>query len=390
MVKVHDRAAPATSAGVIKQRSVPRAAAPPRPAPTRRRLLAYRGPARLEMDDATWWSVLAGFGASFALIATLRPELLPLAGALLLLLVGLLLTSPAYLLLDATVVGAVVLVAITLANRDVQWLPTLELVMIGALVLSCARQRERRGVAEKIGGVDEADTVLIDLRDRLRARTAIPPLPRDWHLDVELRQAGGDRFGGDFVLAATPEPGRLDVVVVDVSGKGRTAGGRALLLAGAFAALLDSVPQDRFLPMANQHVLRHGDDDGFATAVHFSLDLLTGIFVISAAGHPPAAQHHAGSGRWTLLEPQQGLPLGILPDAAYPVTAGHLAPGDALMLYTDGLVEAEGVDVSRGIDRLLGAAEAVLLRGDAGSAQRLVDAIGGTGDDRGLVLLHRH
>jgi len=69
-----------------------------------------------------------------------------------------------------------------------------------------------------------------------------------------------------------------------------------------------------------------------------------------------------------------------------------LQRGDALMLYTDGLVEAPGRDIDAGTDRLLGEAERMLTTGFSKGAPALVTAmqqqIGGS-DDRALVLLWR-
>ena len=89
---------------------------------------------------------------------------------------------------------------------------------------------------------------------------------------------------------------RLEVVVVDVSGKGEQAGTRSLLLSGAFGGLLSALPPAEFLPAANDYLLRQDWEEGFATAIHLHLDLATGDFEIRTAGHPPAVQLHAGSG----------------------------------------------------------------------------------------------
>jgi serine phosphatase RsbU (regulator of sigma subunit) len=71
---------------------------------------------------------------------------------------------------------------------------------------------------------------------------------------------------------------------------------------------------------------------------------------------------------------------------------GVLQRGDALMLYTDGLVEAPGRDIDVGTDRLLGEAERMLASGFRAGAPALVAAmqreIGGS-DDCALVLLWR-
>ena len=174
-----------------------------------------------------------------------------------------------------------------------------------------------------------------------------------------------------------------------MSGKGLQAGTRALLLSGAFGGLLGSVPAGEFLAAANRYLLRQDWDEGFATAVHLVVNLKTGEYECYSAGHPPIAQLAAGSGKWSLLD-TVGPALGILDDVAYRPTHGKLAPGDALMLYTDGLIELPGRDLSIGLDRLLGAAETLQTRGFNGGADRVVDAVARkTNDDRAIVLLWR-
>jgi hypothetical protein len=63
--------------------------------------------------------------------------------------------------------------------------------------------------------------------------------------------------------------------------------------------------------------------------------------------------------------------------------------GDALLLYTDGMVETRTRDISLGIDKMLGQAER-LLRGEfEGGATRLIESLGSRNDDRALLLVHR-
>jgi serine phosphatase RsbU (regulator of sigma subunit) len=63
--------------------------------------------------------------------------------------------------------------------------------------------------------------------------------------------------------------------------------------------------------------------------------------------------------------------------------------GDALLLYTDGLVESPNRDIAFGIDKLLGEAERLVQHGFAGGAERLVDSVNTETDDRALLLLYR-
>ena len=61
------------------------------------------------------------------------------------------------------------------------------------------------------------------------------------------------------------------------------------------------MPPREFLTAANAYLLSQRWDEGFATAVHVSLDLVSGHFEVWTAGHPPAVHLAAGSGRWSAL-----------------------------------------------------------------------------------------
>jgi hypothetical protein len=334
--------------------------------------------------------MLAASGVAFAAVAFAAPEHLPAAALALWPVAAMAVPRPLYLAVDAAALGVVVGLVVALSGATVPFAVTSVLVLVGALTLGQALQRDRSGLARSIGGVDEADTVLVDLRERARLHARLPALPPGWHVESDLRPADGETFGGDFLVAAHRGRELLDIVLVDVSGKGRGAGSRALLFTGAFGALLESVPRADFLPAANRYVMRHGGEDGFATAVHASVDLVTGVYVVASAGHPPPALFHAGSGRWELVEDTSGPLLGVVPDARYEACHGRLAVGDALLLYTDGMVEGPRLDVVRGIDRLMGFADPVLACGvTAGAAQIAAASRSGECDDRALVVIRR-
>lgn len=264
---------------------------------------------------------------------------------------------------------------------------TIEAVVLvfvcGLIVLLMSFRRSRLGV----GGL-QGESMFVDLRDRILNQSGIPELPHGWYAESALASAGGTLFAGDFVVASRPTPERLEVVVVDVSGKGEQAGTRALLLSGAFGGILGALPPEQFLPAANEYLLRQNWEEGFATAIHLSLNLVSGAFEIRTAGHPPAAQRSAGSGRWALLD-SDGPILGLLPNAEFHPATGVLLHDDAVFLYTDGMVEEPRRDIDLGIDRLLGDAER-LLRGDFhGAAKRLVESLGARDDDRAMFVVHR-
>ncbi|MGR8010550.1 PP2C family protein-serine/threonine phosphatase [Streptomyces hypolithicus] len=253
----------------------------------------------------------------------------------------------------------------------------------GFFGLVIAQFRARVGVPWRRGG-----TMLFDLRERIRVQSALPSLPQHWHSEMSLRPAGGQSFSGDFVVAARTGGGRtLEVVLTDVSGKGMDAGSRALLLSGAFGGLLGSLPPHGFLPAANGYLLRQDWDEGFATSIHLVLDLDSGDYELLSAGHLPALQLHAGSGRWE-EKSGEGPLLGVYDGAQFDPVKGSLAPGDVLMLFTDGLVEASGRDIAEGIDRLTGEADRYVASGFQGAAWHLIEAVAkDVNDDRALLLI---
>ncbi|GAA3809061.1 PP2C family protein-serine/threonine phosphatase [Nocardioides panacisoli] len=275
-------------------------------------------------------------------------------------------------------------VEIVLGRPDMTMLVCLGIVVVLALLVLwlCLRGRPI-GVTGRRG-----ESMLVDLRDRILAQGQIPSLPASWLVESSLSSAGGSPFAGDFVVATTREHGRLlEVAVVDVSGKGEAAGTRALQLSGAMGGLLGALRPEQFLPAANDYLIQREWDEGFATAVHLSIDLGDGRFEVRSAGHPPAALRHAGSGRWEVLR-AEGPVLGLIDDATYDVVHGRLMPGDTLLLYTDGMVEEPRRDIDLGIDAMLGAVESMVRTAWDGMAVRLTASVGSRDDDRALMLVH--
>jgi stage II sporulation SpoE-like protein len=255
--------------------------------------------------------------------------------------------------------------------------------VIAWIILTGAKVRSRLGVQGTRG-----ETMLMELRDTLTAQGELPKLPGGWRAEQAIRSAGGASFSGDFVVSTTRADEVLEVALVDVSGKGIDAGTRALLLSGAFGGLLGVVPVEEFLPAANHYLRRQDWNDDFATVVHVAVDLRTGGFEVRTAGHPPAIQFDSWSGRWQTRDADGPL-LGLVETPDFVVNRGQLKMGDALFLYSDGMVETPRRDIERGTDRLAGHAERLIATGFKGAALELVDEIGGPGDDSAIVVIHR-
>lgn len=259
-------------------------------------------------------------------------------------------------------------------------------VFVAGMMSWLSISRARLGVQGTLG-----ESMLVDLRDRIRSTSRLPSLPEPWHAEVAVESAYGESFAGDFAVANLSNSGdRLEVALVDISGQGLDAGTRALLLSGAFGGLLGAMEPAGFLGAANAYLLRQDWKEGFATAIHLALDLSSGQFSVGGAGHPPAVKFWAGSGLWQVLNAENGPLLGVMERDVFPRSFGQLDRGDALLLYTDGVIETRTRDLTVGVDRMLGAAEFLVSRGFAGGAARIcASALAGETDDRAVVLIWR-
>ncbi len=282
-----------------------------------------------------------------------------------------------------TIMVAVVAAMLELGYTDTRLGSVIVVAVVAVVVVRTAANRELLGVVGVRG-----DSVLADLRDRLASMAVLPPMPAGWHADAAAQLAGGLSFGGDLVVTHSADE-LLQVALVDVSGSGLAAATRALQLSGAFGGLVGAVPTEQFLTAANGYVLRQEWDDGFATAVHVTVDTRTGRYAVRSAGHPPVAVFRASDGSWQ-LDAAAGPALGLLPDPTYEASEGVLHAGDALLAFTDGMVELHDEEIEHGIARLLGAATTLVVDRFAGGAQRLLDATSGPRlDDRAVVLVWR-
>lgn len=289
--------------------------------------------------------------------------------------------SRGLLYLEAVIAFAVVFMAL---QGNVIYGQFLGVVVSGILVMWWVRFRARHGLPGT-----QTDTMLLEVRDRIVRLATVPRLPEDWQVDVQVRPAHGAIFSGDFAIFAESDPLSIEFALVDVSGKGTQAAARALLLQSAFGGLIGSMPFGDFLPSANKFLLRQHWEEGFATAAHVRIHLDSGRFLLSLAGHPPAAYFASGSGKWSTTG-GAGDVLGVSSASRFPVESGVVNPGDALLLYTDGVIEVPGRDLLFGIDKLLGGAEQLVARSWRSGARWLLDSLDlGDGDDCAVILLRR-
>jgi hypothetical protein len=262
-------------------------------------------------------------------------------------------------------------------------------VMLVSVAIVCVVQTARRDAL----GLRRmsAESVLESVGEQLRAQGRIPVLPSGWNVDVAQNAAFGAAFAGDFVSSRvhTDRDGAtyLDLVVVDVSGRGIEAGSRALLFSGAIGGLLGEVAPDRFLASANEYLLRQDLDAGFSTATYVHVNLASGEYEIRSAGHPPVIIWSAGAAA-SRRSTSTGIVLGVVENLDVVPDRGVLGDGDALILYTDGVVEVRSIDLETGIvtlERRLAHAERA--RGSRRLAADLLATAPGNDDDQTVVVL---
>lgn len=149
-------------------------------------------------------------------------------------------------------------------------------------------------------------------------------------------EVGGDAF--DYSHAE----GRLDLAVIDAVGHDLTASLISMLAIGAYRNARRTAPSlTAGAQLMDATIRSHGGRGAFATAILASLDTDSGVFTWLNAGHPPPLLvrddhvHVLGS------TPRPPLGLGHLgPPRAQELTEHQLQPGDGVLLYTDGIVEA--------------------------------------------------
>ncbi len=169
---------------------------------------------------------------------------------------------------------------------------------------------------------------------------SLPQVP-GWQLAAALEPAR--QTSGDFYDLLWLPNSRLGLLIADVADKGM---GSALYMAlsrtllRTFAIQYHARP-DYVLRVANRRILADSDTDLFVTLFYGVLDPASGTLSYCNAGHNPPYIFDARGEKPVRSLPRTGMPLGILEDATWEPKAVQLAPDDVLVLYTDGVTEAE-------------------------------------------------
>jgi serine phosphatase RsbU (regulator of sigma subunit) len=155
------------------------------------------------------------------------------------------------------------------------------------------------------------------------------------------RSAGTEigKVGGDFYDVFEIEPGKINLVIGDVSGKGLQAATLTSLIRNTIKAYsYEQSSPATVMAMTNAVVVKSSAGSMFATVFFGSLDMASGALTYCCAGHPPPLIKRR-SGAVSVLETPSPA-VGVLAAFRYADRQEILNKGDALVLYTDGLIEA--------------------------------------------------
>lgn len=191
--------------------------------------------------------------------------------------------------------------------------------------------------------------------NRRTFRTVQLPSVTAWVASVPLNEGEG---GGDLHYMSVCDRDLIcRVALADVSGHGGVVSPMAETLQRLMRENIDEPDQSDFMRGLNETFAVSGEHK-YATAIVLSFHRITGSLAFSNAGHLPPLWYHARTETWGWLEeaedPQTrnvaGLPIGLIPGTEYRQTVVKLEPSDFLVLYTDGVTEAEN-DAGQSLDR---------------------------------------
>ncbi|HBS29489.1 MAG TPA: hypothetical protein DEB06_08590 [Phycisphaerales bacterium] len=232
----------------------------------------------------------------------------------------------------------------------------------------------------------------LDVAQRLHAALVPEVDRRVGALEIFGVSHPSSEMGGDLIDIVERES-QVDLVLADVSGHGVGAGVVMAMVKAAERMRLtrpEGPPLDGFLTDLNRLVTQLTSPEMFVTLAVARLSLDGQRAEVGLAGHLPVLHWIASEKRVARIE-NASLPLGITLDERFAPQIVTISPGDALVLYTDGLIESSRPDGEQfGLVRL--AAEVARLADAPARAMgegliRAARAFGGSGDDQSVLVV---
>jgi serine phosphatase RsbU (regulator of sigma subunit)/anti-sigma regulatory factor (Ser/Thr protein kinase) len=216
----------------------------------------------------------------------------------------------------------------------------------------------------------DAEHELAASLQRVMLPRAVPSVPGVTTAVRYLAAGSGLQIGGDWYDVVPLPGGHVGLVIGDVQGHDVHAAGimgQLRIALRAYAA--EGHPPAAVMARASRF-LADLDTDHFATCTYAEVNVDYGVVYAVRAGHLDPVVRRA-DGTAAVLPVAGGLPLGISPDEEYRVTRFSLDPGETVVLCTDGLVEARGMDLDTGFARLCHAVSGYLPAPHEGAREPL-------------------
>jgi sigma-B regulation protein RsbU (phosphoserine phosphatase) len=179
-------------------------------------------------------------------------------------------------------------------------------------------------------------------------------IPRIKGLEITARYLPMSSVAGDFYDFIVVDEKHVGILVADVSGHGLPAALIASMLQVVLAAQFAHASDPGRVLAGLDQALRGKFQHHFVTAVYVFVDIEKKSMSYAGAGHPPILLWRTSTQSASEVV-ENGLPLGLLPDASYSVRQIQVEPGDKAVLYTDGILETEspseqefGIDLFKG------------------------------------------
>ena len=180
-----------------------------------------------------------------------------------------------------------------------------------------------------------------DLRLATTIQKSLLPgaLPSNGWLRAAGSSVASHAVGGDYYDVSEVTPDCWSAVVADVSGKGVSSALLASLLQGALITATDHAEAlSRRIERVNRFLIDRTGGEKYATVFYCLVERGGRFSYVNAAHCPPIVI--SSNGEQTPLD-ATGMPVGILEPADFPIAERHLEPGDKVVVYTDGVTEAQ-------------------------------------------------
>jgi phosphoserine phosphatase RsbU/P len=180
----------------------------------------------------------------------------------------------------------------------------------------------------------------LEIARRIQSSTLPQSVPTLTGLDIVARYVPMSAVAGDFYDFLCVDEKRVGILVADVNGHGVPAALVASMLKVAFAGQAAHAHDPARVLTGLNRSLCGKYDAHFVTAAYLFVDLEKSLLHYSAAAHPPLMMASGATGNVREIE-ENGLMLGVFPEAVYSSVEICVGPGDRCLLYTDGILEAK-------------------------------------------------